>query len=272
MKPDAEAPLFFLDPSEECVLEPGKPFPAAWKRNDAVIWLLTLSGAAYYVKAGRPVFLSPGTALICEGPLHRFVKIGSDPAGWRCLYLAAANEMTAARLNYVARHLCNLSRIPLDSSCVRHARRLATRSLKEDFWAHSLEACRWFHAWWREAEHHNEEIRKLLGSGTNPKECSQEIFSLKSLADRFGYSPSYLSRLLGRQWKKSPARSLRTARLAFAARQLRETHIQVSSLAGQLGYLSDSAFIRAFRKIYRLSPERYRSAMTRRKKIPASGI
>jgi AraC-like DNA-binding protein len=97
-----------------------------------------------------------------------------------------------------------------------------------------------------------------LSSQADPTECAQEIFSLKSLANQLGYSPSYLSRLLGKKWKRSPARSLREARLESAAKELIESNIPVSALAAKLGYLSNSAFIRAFRKVFGLPPDKYR--------------
>lgn len=261
---DPEAPLFLLDPLGEVSLRPGSRIPESWKR-DTMLWLLTIEGSAYYSKSGRPSFLRQGTILACEGPLHRKIKIGEEEKGWKCVYLVASNEMTKARMAYVARNFGEITRTSLDSPCVKLARSLVSQQKKLDLWSRSLLAFRWFHAWWHEFERHNLEIRRLLGSQSTPRECAKEIFSLKNLADQLGYSPSYLSRLLGKKWRQSPAGALRKARLEFAARELRETEIRVSALASQLGYLSDSAFIRAFRQAHGLPPEQYRA---RRRKNP----
>jgi AraC family of transcriptional regulator, multidrug resistance transcriptional activator len=253
---DSAAPLFFLKAAEEIHFHQGDPLPRIWRRDDVILWLLTLEGTACYSRSGRPQFLSPGTVLASPGPLHQNIKVGEG--GWHCLYLAADNEMTKSRMEYVMRIFGSITKISLESSCVKFAQRLAARKMSSDVWSLSSEAFRWFHAWWQESERHNLAIRNLLSSQADPGECAQEIFSLKSLANQLGYSPSYLSKLLEKKWKRSPARSLREARLESAARDLRESEIQISALAARLGYLSDSAFIRAFRKVYALPPEKYR--------------
>jgi AraC family multidrug resistance transcriptional activator len=253
---DHSAPLFSLKSAGEISFAPGDPLPGIWRRSDLMLWVLTLKGTACYSKSGRPQFLSPGTVLASPGPLHHNIKVGED--GWHCLCLAAENEMTRSRMEYVARIFGSITKVPLDSPCVKLAQRLAARKTRPDIWSLSSEAFRWFHAWWQESERHNLAIRNLLSSEADPGECAQEIFSLKSLANQLGYSPSYLSKLLEKKWKRSPAVSLRQARLESAAKDLRESEIQISALAARLGYLSDSAFIRAFRKVYQLPPEKYR--------------
>lgn len=253
---DPAAPLFYLTAAEDTTLRSRDTLPRLWRRSEVMLWVLTLEGSACYSRSGRPQFLVPGTVLASPGPIHQNIKVGEDD--WRCLYLAGENETTTARMEYVMRIFGSLTKVSLDSECVRLARRLAGRRMSEDVWAQSREAFRWFHAWWQESERHNLAIRNLLNSEADPGECAQEIFSLKSLANQLGYSPSYLSKLLEKKWKRSPARSLREARLESAARELRESDVQISALAARLGYLSDSAFIRAFRKVYELPPEKYR--------------
>lgn len=253
---DSAAPLFSLKAAEELYFEPGDTLPRIWRREEVILWVLTLEGTACYSRSGRPQFLSPGMVLASPGPLHQNIKVGEG--GWHCLYLAADNEMTKTRMEYVIRIFGSITKVSLESSCVKLAERLAARKASTDIWSLSSEAFRWFHAWWQESERHNLAIRNLLSSQANPSECAQEIFSLKSLANQLGYSPSYLSKLLEKKWKRGPARSLREARLESAARDLRESEIQISALAAKLGYLSDSAFIRAFRKVYEMPPEKYR--------------
>lgn len=263
---DQTAPLFSLKVVEEIDLHGAAEFPKIWQRSDVVLWILTLRGTACYSKSGRPQFLSPGMVLASAGPIHRNIKLGKNDERWRCLYLAAENEMTKSRMEYVMRNFGSLTKISLDSQCVKLARRLALRRGRGDLWSQSSEAFHWFHAWWQESERHNLAIRQLLSSQAGPGECAQEIFSLKSMANQLGYSPSYLSRMLVKKWKRSPARTLREARLETAAKELVETDIQISALAAKLGYLSNSAFIRAFRKVHGLSPERYREKQKRTQK------
>jgi AraC-like DNA-binding protein len=255
---DPAAPIFLLSAGEELHLLSSDALPKIWRRSDVILWILTLSGSACYSQSGRPQFLLPGTVLVSAGPLNRSIKVNEKDGGWHCLYLAAENEMTKSRMEYVMRNFGSMTKTALDSECVRLARRLASRRSRKDLWAQSSEAFRWFHAWWQESERHNLAIRHLLSSRAEPRECAQEIFSLKSLANQLGYSPSYLSRMLGKKWKQSPARSLREARLESAVRELEDHEIPISALAAKLGYLSTSAFIRAFRKIYGISPDKFR--------------
>jgi AraC-like DNA-binding protein len=247
---DQSAPIFLLCAGEELHLQSADAPPKIWRRADVILWILTLRGSACYSQSGRPQFLLPGTVLVSPGPLNRSIKVNAKDGGWHCVYLAAENEMTKSRMEYVMRNFGSMTKTALDSSCVRLARRLVSRRSRKDLWTQSSEAFRWFHAWWQESERHNLEIRHLLSSKAEPQECAQEIFSLKSLASQLGYSPSYLSRMLGKKWRKSPARSLREA------------------LAAKLGYLSDSAFIRAFRKVHGISPDKYRA---RHRKSSAEG-
>jgi AraC-like DNA-binding protein len=255
---DQAAPIFLLSEVEEVRLDSADALPRLWRRSDVMLWILTLQGSACYSQSGRPQFLMPGSVLVSMGPLNRSIKVIEKEGGWHCLYLAAENEMTKSRMEYVMRNFGSMTKTALDSPCVHLARRLASRRGRRDLWTRSGEAFRWFHAWWQESERHNLAIRHLLSSRAEPRECAPEIFSLKSLANQLGYSPSYLSRMLGKKWKQSPARSLREARLESAARELEQSDIQISALAAKLGYLSNSAFIRAFRKVHGVSPDRFR--------------
>ena len=257
---DQAAPIFLLSEAAEVRLESGDALPKVWRRSDVILWILTLRGSACYSQSGRPQFLLPGTVLVSPGPVNRSIKVIGKEGGWHGLYLAAENEMTKTRMEYVMRNFGSMTKTALDSPCVHLARRLASRRGRKDLWSQSREAFRWFHAWWQESERHNLAIRHLLSSRAEPGECASEIFSLKSLANQLGYSPSYLSRLLGKKWKQSPAKSLREARLESAARELEQSEIPVSALAAKLGYLSNSAFIRAFRKVHGASPDRFRES------------
>lgn len=220
-------------------------------------WILTLEGVAIFSEQERPQLLKKGSLLVKEGPLVHQLKIHRRRSPWKMLCLVGTNKFTVERMRHVIQQNGRFQQISLNSDCFKLAQQLVASS-QMDPWDRSLLAFKWFHAWWLEAERSKYEILNQLEEIPNVSNPSWHITSLKSLADQLGYSPSYLSDILAKKWKKSPARSLRKARLEYAAKRLRETSIRVGELSSELGYMSESSFVRAFRIYHGKPPEKYR--------------
>lgn len=256
---DPSAPFFDLEQGVEFKVSEPAQARILWGRSDAFYWILTLEGTAYFAESGRSQFLRRGWVLAKQGPLHRHLRLGEKDRSWRGICLSGSRAFARNRMAYVARQMGAIHKIPLNSNCLKLARKLGAEGGK-DPWERRILGFSWFHEWWQEADKYNREILRFLETAPGESNPAHSIASLKSLADQLGYSPGYLSRILGKKWRKSPARSLRKARLEFAARQLKETSIQVGALANELGYLSECAFVRAFRVHYGKPPEKYRKA------------
>jgi AraC family transcriptional regulator len=102
-----------------------------------------------------------------------------------------------------------------------------------------------------------------------------EPMTVKSIADRAGYSPSRFSRGFTRLQGESVMSYVRGRRLEAAmGRLLEEPDLRIVDLAFDSGFDSQEAFTRAFVRAFGHPPGRLRSlgpvrAMTRRKKAPA---
>lgn len=88
---------------------------------------------------------------------------------------------------------------------------------------------------------------------------SDPDFSVDQLARRLGLSRSVLYRQVAELSDASPAELVRDFRLEQAARQLRESDDQVSTIAYANGFRSVSAFSRAFSRKFGTSPRQWRN-------------
>lgn len=92
------------------------------------------------------------------------------------------------------------------------------------------------------------------------KSKAGEELTLKSLAESLGYSEFYFSRkfreLSGMQLRDY----LRYRRLAFAAKEVRDTSERLLDIALSYGFSSHEAFTRAFKEAYGISPAEYRKS------------
>ena len=86
---------------------------------------------------------------------------------------------------------------------------------------------------------------------------------LPELAARAGLSRTAFAERFRARVGRPPVEYAATWRMRFAARRLREGRKPVSVVAHELGFLSDSAFGAAFRRVHGVSPGRYRVAARR---------
>lgn len=85
-----------------------------------------------------------------------------------------------------------------------------------------------------------------------------EVITLRKLAQRLGYSESYVSRKFSALSGMQLWEFLRLRKLAFALRDLRDTDDRILDIALKYGYASHEAFTRAFKEAYGVTPGEYR--------------
>lgn len=85
--------------------------------------------------------------------------------------------------------------------------------------------------------------------------------SLESLAEIFGYSPTYLSKMFRKYAQTNYKSYLQNVRVEYAAKELRNTDHTVSEIAENHGFPNHKAFSNAFRQKYGLLPSEYRKRM-----------
>jgi AraC-like DNA-binding protein len=83
---------------------------------------------------------------------------------------------------------------------------------------------------------------------------------LKRIADHLKVSEDYLSRVFKEHEGETPSDHIERRRLERSARLLRESALGVGEIAVKVGYLSDTAFRRAFKRLYRMSPNDFRNS------------
>ncbi|MBB6734069.1 helix-turn-helix domain-containing protein [Cohnella zeiphila] len=86
-----------------------------------------------------------------------------------------------------------------------------------------------------------------------------ENISLTGVADRFGLSPSYLSRLLRTETGINFVDLVAKARIEAAKRLLRDPRHKVNEVGEKVGYKEYSYFYQVFKKIEGMSPKEYKN-------------
>lgn len=90
------------------------------------------------------------------------------------------------------------------------------------------------------------------------KENYREDISLESLAERFGYSPAYLSRMFRKYAKTNYKACLDDIRLSHAVKELGDPRIPIGEVVQRNGFPNSRAFVKVFRKRYGMLPKEYR--------------
>lgn len=94
------------------------------------------------------------------------------------------------------------------------------------------------------------------------KNYSQDI-TLESVADEFGFSPTYLSRIFQRYANVSYKTYLLNLRTEYGLREMMNTDHSLNDVAMNNGFPNSRAFAKAFSKRYGCLPSEYRSRMSR---------
>jgi AraC family transcriptional regulator len=94
-------------------------------------------------------------------------------------------------------------------------------------------------------------------------DCADLGLTIAELADSAGVHPVYLARAYRRHFGCSPGESLRSIRLRRVRELLGGTNLPLVEIALQCGFSDQSQMTRAFSKIFRTSPARYRELRRR---------
>ena len=106
-------------------------------------------------------------------------------------------------------------------------------------------------------------VLKTIESGT--------AYKITDLASQLRMSTSHLQRLFKRETGVRIGEWLITQRLQKAAYLLTNSYLSVKEIARAAGYEHMSSFIRAFERVYVLSPTRYREIVDERRENTGGG-
>jgi len=93
------------------------------------------------------------------------------------------------------------------------------------------------------------------------KENYREEIRLEEVADRFGFSPTYLSRIFQKYAEVNYRTYLIDLRVKYAVRELINTDHEIGDIAMSHGFPDSRAFAKAFKKRYGCLPSEYRKRM-----------
>lgn len=88
--------------------------------------------------------------------------------------------------------------------------------------------------------------------------------SLTTLADAFGFSPSYASKYITQNFNASFSDLVTDRRMEYIKKELRESDRQIAAIAEEAGYSNISNFMRRFKAMEGMTPGRYRELNTTR--------
>lgn len=106
----------------------------------------------------------------------------------------------------------------------------------------------------------NKKLMKLSTITDYMKNNYNKDLSLESLAQTFGYSPTYLSRMFQKYAKTNYKTYLDNLRLEHAYKDLMNTELSISAIASQNGFPNSKAFAKVFQKKYKELPSKFRKA------------
>jgi AraC family transcriptional regulator len=98
-----------------------------------------------------------------------------------------------------------------------------------------------------------ERARSLL------RERFREPVTPREVADEIGVHPAHLARLFRVRYGESLGEFVRRLRLQWAAEQLATTDLSLAPLAVEAGFCDQSHFTRAFKRLYGVTPARFRA-------------
>ncbi len=107
---------------------------------------------------------------------------------------------------------------------------------------------------------HNSYLKKQVDTFINENYSSKNI-SLIEVADKLGYSSSYLSRFINQEFGMGFGELLNKIRLGCAKKLLAEGLWQIGEISEKAGYGSINSFTRAFRRSEGITPSRYRELL-----------
>lgn len=106
----------------------------------------------------------------------------------------------------------------------------------------------------------NKKLTRLSTITAYIKDHYTDELSLETLAEIFGYSPTYLSRMFQKYAGINYKDYLQSIRVQYAFQELANTEHTISEIALNHGFPNSKALAKAFRKKYGVLPSEYRKA------------
>ena len=105
---------------------------------------------------------------------------------------------------------------------------------------------------------HYRKLNRLSTITDYIRENFTKELSLEMVADRFGYSPSYLSRMFRKYAQTNYKTYLQNVRIEYGFQELANTDHTIGEIALNNGFPNQKAFTREFKKKYGILPSEYR--------------
>lgn len=87
-----------------------------------------------------------------------------------------------------------------------------------------------------------------------------DVLDLGEIADKFGFSTSYLSKIFVKSNGKSPSKYIRDHRICIAKQLLRNPELSIANIGLKVGYPDQFHFSKVFKQTTGLSPKDYRDS------------
>ena len=110
----------------------------------------------------------------------------------------------------------------------------------------------------------NKTLDRLSGITSYMKENYRNSLSLEKVAEKFGYSPTYLSRMFQKYAGITFKDHVQNIRLGHALKDLENGEYSITETAIRNGFSGSKALARAFRKKYGMLPSEYREKRERK--------
>lgn len=86
-----------------------------------------------------------------------------------------------------------------------------------------------------------------------------DLLELGEIAEKFGFSVSYLTKIFTKLTGKTPSKYIRDYRVSIAKQLLRNPSLSISAVGKKVGYPDQFHFSKIFKQATRYSPSEYRS-------------
>ena len=93
----------------------------------------------------------------------------------------------------------------------------------------------------------------------NYVECHLENFDMTQMSETFGFSESYLRELFSKHVNMPIMQYYRKRRITVSAFEILHSGKKIVDIAFETGFSSHESYTRAFRKVFGMSPNRYRT-------------
>ncbi len=109
----------------------------------------------------------------------------------------------------------------------------------------------------QEKEKNAEEIVSLIKEYIHQN--YQEMIDLSTIAGKFGFSASYLTKIFMKYEGIAPSRYIKQYRISIAKQLLKNTDMPVSMISSQTGFGDPFHFSKTFKSVAGISPSQYRN-------------